>query len=132
MTADIIKATDGTWCVVGHLSSGDAHDFFESQSEAVKFAEIFYNAVVEVVQARRTPQTTWAKAKSYGATWDDCTCADFRFRRGSHRDENGDKCCVHMLHVRKEYRLGVRVARTWEQAKAAGQVDASDLFARFQ
>jgi hypothetical protein len=112
MIADIVKSHDGSWCVIGHLSSGDAHDFFESQSEAVAFAQVFYNATVEVVEARRTPQTTWAQCKEHGASWESCDCKDFRFRGGSHRDENGDRVCKHILHVRKEFRLGMRVVKS--------------------
>jgi len=122
MIADIIKANDGRWCVVGHLSSGDAHDFFETQEKAIAFATTFYNARLEVVKPSRTPQTTWAKAKSYGASWTECKCPDFQVRGGSYRDENGDRVCKHMLHIRKEFRHGNQVASTWERAKVAGQV----------
>lgn len=42
MTIDIKKGTDGKWYVVAHLQSGDAHDAFDTQAEAVEFAQAFY------------------------------------------------------------------------------------------
>lgn len=30
------------YCVTAHLESGDAHDFFKTQAEAIAFAQDFY------------------------------------------------------------------------------------------
>lgn len=60
--------------------------------------------------AKQIPQTTVQACAKYHARRWTCTCPDFSCRGGSYRDDNGDKVCKHILHIRKEFRLGNQVA----------------------
>jgi len=51
MTIDI-KPSQGKWWVIAHLSSGKAHDSFDTQAEAIAFALEFYGGrIVSVLEA---------------------------------------------------------------------------------
>lgn len=98
MIIDIKQAADGSFCVVAHLTSGQAHDFFKTQAEALKFAQDFYGGKTKAVG--HAPQTTNARARYYQATENRCKCKDAA-RGGSWLDLNGNRSCKHSIHIQK-------------------------------
>lgn len=95
MVIDIKPTPDGQWCVIAHTPSGDCHDFFATQQEAIDFSEKFYGG--KLVKA--APKTTAEKCLQYGASEHHCTCKDFQNRGGSYVDQYGTRHCKHTLHV---------------------------------
>lgn len=116
---DVKQAADGTWAVVAHLTSGNAHDFFTTQEEALAFAQDFYGRA-KIRVAGQAPATTPEACLGYHTSEHSCDCPDFVNRGGSWIDEFGTASCKHILHV-QQHGLAPAVA---EQA-------AAKLFARF-
>lgn len=113
MIIDIKPNAEGKWDVVAHTPSGKAHDCgFDSQAEALKFAEIFYGIakIIKVNAAKPIPKTTWQRVKFWQTTATNCNCPDFKGRGGSYQDQSSKRVCKHIHHIRSEFTLANRVA----------------------
>lgn len=122
MLIDIKKAADGTWAVVAQTASGDCHDLFPTQAQALDFAQTFYGGKVKT--AGQAPATTAEACLKYHASEHNCTCPDFAVRGGSYFDEFGIASCKHILHIQQH---GLNIRPIEKQI----QPTAEELFARF-
>jgi len=119
MLIDVKPAKDGTFCVVAHTTSGQAHDFFTTQAEALKFAQEFYGQIKIRVPGQAPETTPEACLKYHTSEWA-CSCPDEVNRGGSWLDFAGQPACKHMIHVQQH---GI--------APAVAEPTAEELFARF-
>ena len=124
---DIKPTRDGGWCVIAHTASGDCHDFFQTQAQALDFAQAFYGGKVKTVG--QAPATTAEACLKYHTSEWACSCPDSVNRGGSWLDFAGQPACKHMIHVQEH---GIVIApAAIRPIERQTQPTAEELFARF-
>lgn len=125
MIIDIKPTRDGGWCVIAHTTSGDCHDFFTTQAQALDFAQSFYGGKVKT--AGQAPATDAEACLKYHTSEHSCACPDFVNRGGSYFDEFGTPACKHILHVQAHGMAPAAIRPIEQQINPT----AEELFARF-